>query len=37
VFTRDGLPAEIAFDHDRILADYFAWKLGETGRGMLLP
>lgn len=37
VFTRDGLPADIAFDHDRILADYFAWKLGEKGRGMLLP
>lgn len=26
VFTADDLPAPIAFDHARILSDYFAWK-----------
>ncbi len=37
VFTGDDLPAAIAFDHARILADYFSWKKGESGKGMLLP
>jgi 8-oxo-dGTP diphosphatase len=37
VFTKDDLPAAIAFDHARILADYFSWKHGEKGKGMLLP
>jgi 8-oxo-dGTP diphosphatase len=26
VFTEDSLPAPIAFDHERILRDYFRWK-----------
>ncbi|CAG0926765.1 ADP-ribose pyrophosphatase [Planctomycetaceae bacterium] len=26
VFTEDTLPGEIAFDHARILSDYFRWK-----------
>ena len=26
VFTRDNLPENIAFDHRRILEDYFNWK-----------
>lgn len=37
VFREDALPAEIAFDHARILADYLAWKSGDPNRGMLLP
>lgn len=30
VFTEDTLPAELAFDHDQILKDYFFYK--KTGR-----
>src|SRR3989304_3159316 len=26
VFTEDGLPGPLAFDHSRILRDYFRWK-----------
>lgn len=36
VFTRDTLPADLAFDHPAILADYFASfisSLGEGGQG----
>ena len=29
VFTEKNLPSPIAFDHAKILADYFAWKRGE--------
>jgi ADP-ribose pyrophosphatase YjhB (NUDIX family) len=28
IFTEDALPSPIAFDHARILADYFKWKRG---------
>lgn len=35
VFTLDGLPSPIAFDHGRILADYQAWRSGEK-MGMAL-
>ncbi|HNY66037.1 MAG TPA: NUDIX hydrolase [Deltaproteobacteria bacterium] len=37
VFPGNALPEEIAFDHARILGDYFAWKAGNKGRGMLKP
>ena len=37
VFPGDALPAETAFDHARILADYLSWKGGDASRGMLLP
>lgn len=30
VFTEDTLPAELAFDHARILADYFRWRKGDA-------
>jgi 8-oxo-dGTP diphosphatase len=30
VFTEQNLPADLAFDHGRILADYFAYR--RTGR-----
>ncbi|OPZ28976.1 MAG: Bifunctional NMN adenylyltransferase/Nudix hydrolase [Deltaproteobacteria bacterium ADurb.BinA179] len=33
VFTQDALPEPIAFDHGRIISDYFSWKRGER-RGM---
>jgi 8-oxo-dGTP diphosphatase len=26
VFTVKNLPAPLAFDHEKILVDYFAWK-----------
>jgi ADP-ribose pyrophosphatase YjhB (NUDIX family) len=29
LFTQDDLPTPIAFDHAKILADYFAWKGSE--------
>jgi ADP-ribose pyrophosphatase YjhB (NUDIX family) len=29
VFTEANLPRPLAFDHARILADYFAWKRGK--------
>ncbi len=29
LFTEDSLPDEIAFDHGRILAEYFAWRKAE--------
>jgi 8-oxo-dGTP diphosphatase len=35
VFHESALPAEIAFDHVRILSDYFSWKAGDQDRGML--
>jgi len=31
IFTEDSLPSPLAFDHSKILADYFKWKKG--GRG----
>jgi 8-oxo-dGTP diphosphatase len=37
VFPEDALPSGIAFDHAQILADYRAWKSGDTGKGMLKP
>lgn len=27
VFTEDNLPSPLAFDHERILRDYFRWKM----------
>ena len=29
VFTKDNLPRPLAFDHERILGDYFRWKAGQ--------
>jgi 8-oxo-dGTP diphosphatase len=33
VFAENELPGDIAFDHSRIIADYFSWKRGER-KGM---
>jgi ADP-ribose pyrophosphatase YjhB (NUDIX family) len=29
IFTKNNLPESLAFDHDRIISDYFRYRLGE--------
>jgi ADP-ribose pyrophosphatase YjhB (NUDIX family) len=35
VFTEDTLPGPIAFDHSKIIADYYSWKRGDRKKGMI--
>ena len=37
VFTEDALPAPLAFDHARILGDYFRWRGGMAREAVLRP
>jgi ADP-ribose pyrophosphatase YjhB (NUDIX family) len=35
VFAENTLPEPIAFDHSKIIADYFSWKRGSKKEGMI--
>jgi len=36
IFTEDSLPSSLAFDHGKILSDYFRYRKGERKRNVFL-
>jgi len=36
IFTEDSLPSSLAFDHGKILSDYFRYRKGEPKRNVFL-